>query len=288
MPDLAPLRRGRTAPAGGRLRLRGARAAAVVAMCVAGACGPAARAGDVAFRALRATVKVSAGDRGGSGFLVALPGGDETAPRTLLVTAAHAFEDRPAPACTVTFRARGGADGYERRDVRLPLRDGNRPLWVRHPTADVAAIGITPPADAEVEPFARDDVADAGRIESGVVRAGRGVWVACYPAQLETHASGWPVLRHGTIASHPLLPVTAAATFLVDYSHFGGDSGSAVVVDADGRPVVAGVVVGMKRQTDRVKSPFEERTMHTPLDLAVAVHPVLVGETIDAWRAAHR
>ena len=219
MPDLAPLRRGRARPAGGRPRRGRAGAAvvvaAVVATCVAGACAPPARAGDVAFRALRATVKISDGDRGGSGFLVALPG-DDAAPRTVLVTAAHAFEGRPAPACTVTFRARGGADGYERRDVRLPLRDGDRALWVKHPTADVAVIGIVPPADAEVEPFARDDVADAARIESGVVRAGRGVWVACYPAQLETHASGWPVLRHGTIASHPLLPVTAAATFLVE------------------------------------------------------------------------
>jgi len=249
---------------------------------------PAAWGDDVPFRALRATVKVSDGDRGGSGFLVTLPGRDDVPARTVLVTAAHAFEGKASAACTVTFRARGGADGYERRDLRLPLRDGDRPLWMRHATADVAVIGIVPPADAEVEPFTRGDIADAGRIDAGVVRAGRWAWVACYPAQVETHASGWPVLRHATIASHPLLPVTAATTFLVDYSHFGGDSGAAVVVDADGRPVVAGVVVGMKRQTDRVKSPFEERTMHTPLDLAVTVHPVLVGEALDAWQAAHR
>jgi hypothetical protein len=249
---------------------------------------PAARGDDVPFRALRATVKLSDGERGGSGFLVALPGGDSGPPRTVLVTAAHAFEGKEAPACTVTFRAPGGPAGYERRDLRLPLRDGERRLWVRHAAADVAVIGIVPPADAEVQPFARGDLADAARIEAGVVRAGRSVWVACYPAQLETHASGWPVLRHGTIASYPLLPVAAAATFLVDYSHFGGDSGSAVIIDADGRPVVAGVVVGMKRQTDRTRSPFEERTMHTPLDLAVAVHPLLVGETIDAWQAANR
>lgn len=272
------------------LRPTSAGVAARVVCCWAGfaiAARPA-QGDDVPLRTLRATVKISDGDRGSSGFIVALPTDGDAAPRTVLVTAAHVLANNAAPVCTVTCRVPGGPSGFERREARLPLRDGERLLWVRHASADVAVIGIALPADADMEPFRRDDLADVGRIESGVVCAGRSVWVACYPAQLEAHSSGWPVLRHGTIASHPLLPVASAATFLVDYSHFGGDSGSAVVVDADGRPVVAGVVVGMKRQTDRTKSPFEERTTHTPLDLAVTVHPLLVGETIDAWMSANR
>lgn len=256
----------------------------------------------VALRVLGATVKIRDDERAGSGFLVTLPttdAGGEAATRdgnegssdaveTVLVTAAHAFTASKGSDCVVTFRAAGGAAGYERRDLRLRLKEGEKTLWVRHPTADVAVIGITPPADAEVRPFAREDIADAARIESGAVAVGCRTWIACYPAQVEGHGSGWPVLRHGTIASHPLLPVSSAATFFVDYSHFGGDSGAPAVIDVDGRPVVAGVVVGMKRQTDRMRAPFEERTMHTPLDLAVVVHPVLVSETIDAWRRGGR
>jgi hypothetical protein len=261
------------------------RAAAFAGLAVAAglAAGTAAAADDVPLRALRATVKLFDGRRGSSGFLVSVPGDAGEPPRIAVVTAAHALTNAAGDSCTVTFRAKGGVAGYERRDVSVPVRAGERRLFVRHATADVAVIGVVPPADAEFEPFTRGDVADAARIEAGLVRAGRRTWVACYPAQVESHPAGWPVLRHGTVATHPLLPVAAVPTFFIDYAHFGGDSGAAAVVDADGTAVVAGVVVGMKRQSDRTVSPFEERTTHTPLDLAVTVHPVLVGETIDAW-----
>lgn len=247
-----------------------------------------AAAEDVPLRTLRATVKLADGPRGSTGFLVSVPEAGGGPPRTAIVTAGHALTGVAGESCQAVFRAKGGADGFERREVAIRVREGEKRLFTRHPTADVAVIGVVPPADADCEPFARGDIADVPRIEAGIVRAGRRVWVACYPAQVAAHPAGWPILRHGTIASHPLLPVAAVPTYFLDYSHFGGDSGSAAVIDADGAPIVAGVVVGMKRQTDRTVSPFEERTMHTPLDLAVTVHPLLVAETIDAWAVAER
>jgi len=42
--------------------------------------------------------------------------------------------------------------------------------------------------------------------------------------------------------------------------------------------------VAMQRQTDRVTSPFEEKTIHTPLGLAITVPSTLVHETIDRWQ----
>lgn len=246
----------------------------------------AATAEDVPLRTLRATVKLADGKRGSTGFLVAVPDAGGGPSRIALVTAGHALTGVAGESCTAVFRAKGGADGFERREVSIRVRDGEKRLFTRHATADVAVIGVVPPADADWQPFARGDIADIRRIDAGSVRAGRRVWVACYPAQVAAHPAGWPILRHGTIASHPLLPVAAVPTFFLDYSHFGGDSGSAAVIDAEGTPIVAGVVVGMQRQTDRTVSPFEERTTHTPLDLAVTVHPLLVAETIDAWAAA--
>jgi hypothetical protein len=53
--------------------------------------------------------------------------------------------------------------------------------------------------------------------------------------------------------------------------------------DAAGR--VLGVVVAMQRQTDRVTSPFEEKTVHTPLGLAITVPSTLLRETIESWQA---
>jgi hypothetical protein len=248
---------------------------------------PAARADDVSLQPLRATVRVSDGKRSGTGFVVALPQEDGGEAAHLLVTAAHVFTNNKGPECTVMFRAAGGPAGFERRELKLTVRNGETALWERHPTADVAVIEVTPPADADLQPFTLDQLADRGRIEAGAVAAGQRIWVACFPAQLESNRAGWPILRHGTIASHPLFPVDATPTIFLDYSHFGGDSGAAAVADVGGRPVVVGVVVSMQRQTDRVTSPFEERTIHTPLDLAIAVQAALVRDTIAAWRKNH-
>lgn len=241
---------------------------------------------DVAMRAVRATVKVRDGHRAGTGFLVAVPVEEGRRGGTLLATAAHVFDGAAGGVMTLSFRTTGDTGESVRREVQVPLKEGDRTLWTRHPKADVAVIGMTLPTDVDARPFTLAEIADTERIESGTVRVGRSVRVACYPAQVESHPAGWPVLRHGSIASHPLLPVSAVATFYVDYSHFGGDSGAAVVIDDDGKPVVAGVVVGMKRQSDRTSSPFEQRTVHTPLDLAVTVHPLLLRETVESWRTA--
>ena len=260
--------------------------AAILVGCVMPAAVSRAAVGDddVAMRAVRATVKVRDGHRAGTGFLVAVPVEEGRRGGTLLATAAHVFDGAAGNAVTLTFRATDASGQSVRRDVQVPLKEGDRTLWTRHTKADVAVIALAMPADVDARPFTLAEIADTERIESGAVRLGRSVRVACYPAQVESHPAGWPVLRHGSIASHPLLPVSAVATFYVDYSHFGGDSGAAVVIDDDGKPVVAGVVVGMKRQSDRTSSPFEQRTVHTPLDLAVTVHPLLLRETVDAWR----
>ena len=251
--------------------------------CLAPLSAAASDPGDVSMQVLRATVRISDGKRSGTGFIVRLPDAEDPAGH-VLVSAAHVFENGKSDSCTAVFRTADGPDEPARRPVTVRLRDGGRTPWKRHPSADVAIIPIQPPADADLAAFAMDQLADRRQIEAGVVAVGRRVWVACFPAQLEVNKAGWPILRHGTIATHPLLPIEKVPTLLIDYSHFGGDSGSAAVVDDGGRAVVVGVVVGMQRQTDRTTSPFEERTTHTPLDLAITVQAALVHETIEAWR----
>ena len=45
-----------------------------------------------------------------------------------------------------------------------------------------------------------------------------------------------------------------------------------------------GVILGMHRQTDRATLPFEDRTMHTPLGLAIAAQAAFIRETIELVR----
>src|SRR5262249_55559828 len=134
-----------------------------------------------------------------------------------------------------------------------------------------------------------DQIADEAAFKAKQVRVGQDAWIPCFPARLESNPAGWPILRRGSIASHPLAPTKAQKTFLLDYSAFGGDSGAPVVVLTDvkrgqgkeQRPLVVGLVFGMNRQTDKATLPFEERIMHTPLALAVVVHAPFIRETID-------
>lgn len=250
-------------------------------------CVASAARADVPLDALRATIRLDGGGQSGTGFVLVLPAADAAPESLILVTAAHVFEKMDADSCTASFRARG-PEGFVRRDTRLTIREGREPCWTRHPQADVAVIAIAPPDDADLARIPIDRLADAAAFERGDVRVSQRAWVACFPAKTEANRVGWPVLRQGSIASHPLAPVAAVETFFVDYAHFGGDSGSAVVVEQDGAPLVAGVVVSMQRQTDRVKSPFEEKTVHTPLGLALAVPSDRVHDTIARWRERPR
>jgi hypothetical protein len=231
--------------------------------------------------ALRATARVYRGSVSGTGFFVDA-GEKGGPPRLLLATAAHVFENIPGPECTVALRVRAADGTFSRKELTLAIREGEKRLWTRHPDADVAAIPITPPAGVDLKPFPYRRVADESWAATGKLRVGQDVVVPCFPAKLEANPAGWPVLRKGSVASHPLTPLSAAKTMLVDYSHFGGDSGSPVVTVGPEGPAVVAVVVAMQRQTDRVTMPFEERTVHTPLGLAVTVPSPFLRQAVDS------
>ena len=56
---------------------------------------------------------------------------------------------------------------------------------------------------------------------------GQAVSIPSYPAQLQANDAGWPILRHGTVASYPLCPVEHCQSVLIDFHTFGGDNGVA-------------------------------------------------------------
>lgn len=244
----------------------------------------AAAADDACLTALRATVRLHGGGQSGTAFAVEVPAAGDRAAAVLLVSAAHLFENMPGATATAVLRA-AAPGGWERRDAPVAIRAGDTPRWVRHPSGDVAILPWAAPDGIDLEPIPLAAVASAADFDTGKVRVGQRVRMACFPAQTEANGVGWPVLRTGAVASHPLTPAAGLERFFVDYAHFGGDSGSAVVTDEGGEPLVAGVVVAMQRQTDRMTSPFEEKAIHTPLGLAITVPATLLRETIAAWVA---
>jgi hypothetical protein len=232
--------------------------------------------------ALRATFRITNGTSSGTSFVVAVPSAAEgQPPQHVLVTAAHVLEGYTGADCTVVMRKKTDDGLYVKRDVAVPLRRDEKPLWVRHPKQDVAAVPIELPSDIDCQPFNLGQVIDAAAVQSGKLRVGQQVFIPCYPAQLAANDAGWPVLRSGTIATHPLTPVANAPTLMIDYSNFGGDSGAPVVAVYAGEPHVVALAFGMQRQSDKVTLPFEERTMHTPLGISNALQSQLIRDTIE-------
>lgn len=247
------------------------------------AVGSGVRANDPIEDALAATCRIAnrqsaatcffvspAEDRGGAGRSV------------VLVTAAHFFEQTPDPECQVVYRIENADKTYSRKEVTVPLRNGNAPLWKKHPEMDVAAMPVVLPDDVAVKPFSINQLADESRLQEWKIRVGQQVSIPCFPAKLEANEAGWPILRRGFVATHPLTPVKSARTILIDVSTFGGDSGAPVIVASEEKSLVIGLVLGMLRQTDSASLSFEQLTFHMPLGLAIVVQAPFIRETIES------
>jgi len=205
-----------------------------------------------------------------------------------LVTAAHVLEGMAGGECQLMLREARPDGTFVRRETTIPIRENQTPRWRKHTEQDLAALPVTLPENVAVSPFRFAELADEPAILAKRVRVGQSVWIPSFPAKMEANEAAWPVLRQGVIASYPLAPVQVTKTFLVDVRTFGGDSGAPVVVlpasdgHADGEILIAGLVLGMHRQTDKATLPFEELTFHTPLGLAVVAQAHFIRETMES------
>ena len=186
-----------------------------------------AHANDALEKALGAVFRITNGRSSGTGFLVAIPGRDDHS-SVVLVTAAHVFEEMGGAECQLILRTQSADGSYARRDTPITIREHGAPNWKRHPEMDVAALEIRLPGDLAVTPLDFEQLADAAWVAEKKLRVGQRVCIASYPAQLAANDAGWPVLRHGAVASYPLSPVSQVKTLLVDANTFGGDSGAPV------------------------------------------------------------
>jgi hypothetical protein len=235
---------------------------------------------------LAATFKLTNKESSGTCFLVEPPlASGWSNGVVIVVTAAHALEQPPDTECRIVMRERRGDGSFVRKEVPLPLRSADKPLWCKHPDEDVAAVKFTLPSGVWCQPLRLDQLARAEEFTQTKVRLGSDACIFCFPVGLEANDAGFPIVRHGSIASLPLMPLSSNGTFLVDFNTFGGDSGAPVVLCERGavRPqgLIVGLVLGMHRQTDKVSMPFEERTVHHPLALAIVAHAQIIRQTVE-------
>ena len=259
--------------------------------------GELALAEDHATQILLATVKLQHSASAGTGFLI-LPksGVDRAKGECLLVTAAHVFEPSPDDAITVALRLPQPDGSYQRRDVSVPIRRDNRektPLWVRHPQYDIAVLRLQLPAGVEATPLPVEVLAEGPELKQRRVRIGARLLAFGYPARVEGNPAGFPLARHASLASYPVVPPTAFPILTLDMSAHGGDSGGPVMLETidsrkedAGLPVILAMVVGKIQQDERVVGLYEERILHHPLDLSIAVQAQFIKETVALWEQA--
>ncbi len=225
-------------------------------------------------KALSATVRLTNNGISGTGFVI------EKDKKTFLVTAEHVFQDLKGEQCDLVYRKKKEKGNPVRNSIPLKIRKEEKPLWKKHEKHDIAVIEFSVPEDAELTPVLFSEIATSKQMEEGLAKVGADVCIPCYPVGTEANPAGWPVLRRGSIATHPLAPVTEAETFFVDSSSFGGESGAPVVFWKGEEWHVIGVITSMQRQTDRTVTPLEERVSHLPLGLGIAVQSAFLIDLI--------
>jgi hypothetical protein len=252
------------------------------------------QAEDHATQILLATVKLQHSASAGTGFLIVPKTGvDRTKGECLLVSAAHVFEPCPEDSITVALRVPQPDGNYQRRDVSVPIRRDNRekrPLWVRHPQYDVAVLRMQLPEGVEATPLPVEVLAEGPELKQRRVRIGARLLVFGYPARVEGNPAGFPLARHASLASYPVVPPTAFPVITLDMSAHGGDSGGPVMLETvesrnedAGPPVILAMVVGKIQQDEKVVGLYEERIMHHPLDLSIAVQAQFIKATVSLW-----
>jgi hypothetical protein len=241
---------------------------------------------DLNTQLMRATVKISHKESTGTGFV--LTKGD----RHLLVTAAHVFDNCKVNETTVVFRSNQAEGEFTREPTKLVIRKADgKPLWTKHPTEDVAVIGLVPPKNADLPSLATELLATDDQLRKNKIHPGDKLTYLGYPVNLEASKGGFPLLRDGPIASFPLLPTAKTKTFLISTNAFEEDSGGPVYLvrpgranpDRDETRLIVGLVSGHHClfEEDRSFGPPERIRKSHRLGFATVVHASLIRETID-------
>ena len=216
-----------------------------------------------------------------TGFLVSDPLPDGT-PRVVLITARHVLTQIAGPQLRIALHLHNPDGTWGKAWTIEPTSDGERPLWVRHPVYDVAALPIQAPDEVLRQAIPIAWLADGDTFDINRIAPGDQMNVLGFADGLASDERGFAILRSGHVASFPLTPATQG-TFLLDYSVVSGNSGApvfrarqeearrAAASDQDG-PAAGEFVAGLLAQ----QIVAEGRS----IDLGLAVHAVYIRETL--------
>ncbi len=221
---------------------------------------------------------------------------DEKKTQFFLVTALHVFSKMEGDEATLHLRKLVGKSGDEwvKAPTKIKVRQDGKDLWTKHPTADVAVMPFTPPADVPVRGLPLDLLATDEQLKLYEIHPGDTMKHVGYPHpnQFEANAAGFPIVRQGCIASYPLIPTAKNKTFICDFNTFEGNSGGPVYFTENNRyyggqtqtgrvQLILGLLSLQHFLNDKFENPYESGVFKHRLGLGVIVQAPIVRETIE-------
>ncbi len=221
----------------------------------------------------------------GTVFLMGIPYKDDSkVAHIVVVTAAHVFEGISGDTATLQLRRRNDDGTYTTFPYQFPIRKSGQPLYVRHPTADVAAMYGDIPDEVPMTGLSPDFLVTDKSLDELEIHPGDEAHILGFPAMVGTDG-GFPILRVGRIASYPLTPMKVVKQWAFDAHVFNGNSGGPVYFTSVNRFFnhtphfgVAQGVLGLVIQERRSILPdFANRD----LDYGIVVPAGFIKETLD-------
>ena len=221
----------------------------------------------------------------GTVFVMGVPfKNDPKMAHIVLVTAAHVFEGIDGDNATLQLRRKNADGTYAIFGYQFPIRKDGKPLYVRHPAADVAAMYGDIPDEVPMTGLPPAALVTDKSLEDIEFHPGDEAFILGFPGMLSTEG-GFPFLRTGRIASYPLTPMNVVKQWAFDAHVFNGNSGGPVYFTSVNRffknqahfGVVAGILGLVIQERHSPLSEFANRD----LDYGIVVPAQFIRETLD-------
>jgi len=202
----------------------------------------------------------------------------------VVVTAAHVFEGINGDVATLQLRRKNTDGTYATFWYQFPIRKDGMPIYVRHPTADVAAMYGDIPDEVPMTGVSPDALVTDQALEDIEFHPGDEAFILGFPAAVSTEG-GFPILRTGRIASFPLTPMNVVKQWAFDAHVFNGNSGGPVYFTSVNRffknQIHFGVSAGILGLVIQEKHSLLTEFANRDLDYGVVVPAKFIRETLD-------
>jgi hypothetical protein len=221
----------------------------------------------------------------GTVFVMGVPYKDDPKiAHIVIVTAAHVFEGIDGDNATLQLRRKGADGTYATFGYQFPIRKDGRPLYVKHPAADVAAMYGDIPDDVPMTSLSPDALVTDQSLEEIEFHPGDEAYILGFPAAVSTEG-GFPILRTGRIASYPLTPMRIVKQWAFDAHVINGNSGGPVYFTSVNRlfknAIHMGVISGILGLVIQERHSALPEFANRDLDYGVVVPAKFIRETLD-------